>query len=173
MSVVTPATRERLRIVSHFPGRLRVRAARFRDAAIGAEVADGIRSEPGVISVVATALTGSVLVEYEAAKVQLPWLVQLIVQLGGLEGIAVDHDGKPIQPGGLVIRNALDRVNNSLMESTRGRLDARTAVPATLAGLGVLTLLFGRRRLPEWYDLVFWSYTTFVNSNPPSNGEPQ
>ena len=162
---------DRLRIVSHFPGRLRVRANRFREGAIGTEVADTIRTEPGVLSATATSLTGSLLVEYEATKVQLPWLVQLIVQLGGLEGIAVDHDGKPIRQGGLVIREALDRVNHSMIEASRGRLDARTAVPGALAGLGVLTLLLGRRRLPEWYDLMFWSYTMFVNSNPPTHGE--
>ena len=164
---------DRLRIVSHFPGRLRVRAARFRDAVIGAEVADGIRTEPGVITSIATTRTGSLLVEYDATKVQLPWLVQLIVRLGGLEGVAVDHDGQPIQAGGPLIRHALDRVNNSMMDATRGRIDARVALPGTLAGLGVLTLLFGRRRLPEWYDLLFWSYTMFVNFNPPQNGEPQ
>lgn len=157
-----------LRIVSHFPGRLRVRAKRFRDAAIGGGIADKLRDEDGVTTAQATALTGSLLVEYQARKIQLPWLVQRIVKLGELDGLEVDHDGRPIRPQGPAIRAALDKWNAAIVGASRGRLDAKTAVPGTLAGLGVATLLFGRTRLPEWYDLLFWSFVTFVNLNPAS-----
>jgi hypothetical protein len=163
----------RLRIVSHFPGRLRVRAVPFRDAAFGADVAQQIGAEDGVISAEAVSKTGSLLVLYEAAKVQLPWLVQLIVRAGGLEGLEVDHDGKPIRPQGILIREALDRWNGAVVDATKGRLDARTAVPGTLAGLGALKLLFGKWRTPEWYDLMFWSITMFVNLTPPAPPRPE
>lgn len=157
----------RLRVVSHFPGRLRVRAEPFRDPAFGKEVADQIGEEQGVMEASVVNLTGSLLVIYEASKVQLPWLVQLIVRVGGLDGLETDHNGLAREAGGPMIKATLGRWNGAVMDATRGRLDARTAVPATLAGLGVLTLLFGRRRLPEWYDLVFWSFTTFMNFNMP------
>ena len=156
---------ERLRIASHFPGRLRVRALPLRDAALGDRVAEQLRAEEGVNAVTATALTGSLLVEYDAQTVQLPWLVQLIVNLAGLTGLAADHHGGEPKFTGPAIREALDRWNGELVNATRGKLDARVAVPTTLAGLGVLTLLFGRRRLPEWYDLIFWSFVTFQNLN--------
>jgi hypothetical protein len=155
-----------LRIVSHFPGRLRVRAVPFRDPARGDDVADKVRGEDGVLSAAATSLTGSLLVEYDARKVQLPWLVQLIVKLGGLDGLEVDHDGRPLAPQGPAIRGALDRWNAALVAASRGRLDAKTAVPGTLAGLGALALLLGPRSVPRWYDLFFWSFVTFVNLNP-------
>lgn len=155
-----------LKIVSHFPGRLRVRAAAFRDPALGAEVADQLRAETGVTSATAIAKTGSLLVLYQAQEVQLPWLVQLIVRLGKLDGLETDHDGGPLRPGGPVIRHALERWNGALVAASRGRIDARTAVPSTMLGLGLLKLVFGNRRLPEWYDLMFWSFVTFQNLNP-------
>ena len=156
--------KERLRIVSHFPGRLRVRARPLRDAILGAQVAEHLRAELGVTAVVPTPLTGSLLVEYEAQTVQLPWLVQLIVQLAGLDGIAADHKGPP-QITGPSIREALDRWNGAIVHATRGRIDTRVAIPGTFAGLGLLSLLFGKRQLPMWYDLMFWSFVTFHNLN--------
>ena len=159
---------DRLRIVSHFPGRLRVRSPRFRDAAIADDVAAKLRESDGVHAVTAVPFTGSLLVEYDARQVQLPWLVQLVVKLGGLDGVEVDHDGKPIRPQGPAVKQALDRWNRAMLGATRGNLDAKTLVPGVLAGLGVYALFFGRRRLPEWYDLLFWSFTAFVNLNPPA-----
>ncbi len=156
---------EQLKIVSHFPGRLRVRAKAFREAARGDDVVAQLREDTGVTSATCTPLTGSVLVEYDARVVQLPQLVQRIVRLGGLEGVEADHHGGEPRFTGPAIREALDRWNGSMIGATKGRLDARVAIPTTLAGLGVLTFLFGRRRRPEWYDLVFWSFVTFQNLN--------
>ncbi len=158
----------RLRIVSHFPGRLRVRAEAFRDAAFGAAIAGGLAEEDGVLSASATALTGSLLVTYDAHKLQLPWLVQLIARVADLDGLEADHDGTIQTLDGAAMRATFDRWNAAMQRASRGRLDARTAVPGTLAGLGVLKLLFGRVRVPEWYDLLFWSFVTFVNLNPPA-----
>jgi hypothetical protein len=166
---------ERLRIVSHFPGRLRVRARSFREAQRGEDVAVALRGESGVTSATAIALTGSLLVEYDAQAVQLPWLVQLIVRLAGLEGLAADHHGGEPRFTGQGVRRALDRWNGTMVGATRGRIDARVAVPSALAGLGVLRFVFGNRRLPEWYDLLFWSFVTFSNLNHPlreGDGEP-
>ncbi len=155
-----------------------MRARPLRDAALGERVAEQLRGEQGVSAVTPTSLTGSLLVEYDAQTVQLPWLVQLIVQLAGLAGLEADHKGPP-QLTGPAIRDVLDRWNAQLVHSSRGRVDARLAVPGTLVGLGAAMLVFGRRRLPEWYDLMFWGFTMFVNLNPPTqtvvvkaDGEP-
>src|SRR4029077_15164783 len=101
----------------------------------------------------------------DARVVQLPQLVQRIVRLGALEGVEADHDGGEPRFTGPAIREALDKWNGEIIGATKGRIDARVAVPTTLAGLGVLTFLLGRRRLPEWYDLIFWSFVTFQNLN--------
>ncbi len=100
MSVATHnKERERLRIVSPFPAGCAC-AARFRDAAIGAEVADGIPQQANTDALG----RGNGAHRQRARRVRscegaaTRGLVQLIVQLHGLEGIEVDHDGKPISP---------------------------------------------------------------------------
>ena len=77
------AKRDHLRLVSHFPGRLRVRAETFR-ALPGAaeEVAARIAEEPGVTEVKTSPVTGSMLVLYEPRVLQLPRLVQALVRAG-------------------------------------------------------------------------------------------
>jgi hypothetical protein len=34
-------------------------------------------------------------------------------------------------------------------------------------------LFAGRRLVPAWYDLLFWSFVTFVNLNPPQQAAPR
>ena len=83
--------RDRLRLVSHFPGRLRVRAEMFR---VMPEVADEVvarlRQEPAVTGTETSPITGSLLVLYDPGALQLPRLVQLIVRTGRLGGLEVD-----------------------------------------------------------------------------------
>jgi hypothetical protein len=160
-----------LRIVSHFPGRLRVRADRFRDGAFGPQLAERVRGESGVSTALVSSLTGSLLVEYRPREVQLPKLVELILKLGDLDGLIADR-GPPPGPQGAALRELLGGWNEKLREATDGRADLRTAVPGTLATLGVLRFVLGNRRLPEWYDLLFWSFVTFSNLNPPEPSHP-
>jgi heavy-metal-associated domain-containing protein len=160
----------RLRIVSHFPGRLRVRAEPFRQAGVGEEVAARLRAEAGVEAATVATLTGSLLVAYRPRELQLPRLVELIVRAAGLEGLEPEQ-GAPSSAQGAAVRDALGRWNDAMLEASRGRLDARTGVPATLAGLGVLRFVLGPRRLPEWYDLLIWSFTTFTSLNPPRDDD--
>jgi hypothetical protein len=160
----------RLRIVAHIPGRLRVRAEVFRDAAFAAGVVEQLGATDGITAVEAAQKTGSILIHYDAQRIQLPSIAQLIVKLAGLGGIEADR-AEPQRPQGPALREILDRLNRIAIRSTHGRLDGKTAVPATLAGLGALTFLFGRRTMPQWYDLFFWSFVTFVNLNPPAPRE--
>jgi hypothetical protein len=155
-----------LRIVTHFPGRLRVRAERFRERPVGDEVAERVRAEPGVEAASIAERTGSLLVEYRPRELQLPKLIEVILKVGGLEAVAADR--QPLgAPQGDQVREVVGRWNEAVIGATRGRVDVRTAVPGTLASLGLLRLITGPRTMPEWYDLLFWSFVTFVNLNPP------
>jgi hypothetical protein len=160
-----------LRIVSHFPGRLRVRAERFREGPFGSQLAERVRAETGVVTALVSDRTGSLLVEYRPREVQLPKLVELILKLGDLDGLTADR-GPPPGPQGEAVREVVGRWNERLREVTDGRADLRTAVPGTLAALGALRFVLGNRRLPEWYDLLFWSFVTFSNLNPPEPSHP-
>jgi len=71
------------------------------------------------------------------------------------------------------VRDALDSWDRVVRRASRGQLDLRAALPGALAAAGVGVLLFGKRRIPEWYDLLFWSFVTFVNLNPTAkDGHP-
>jgi hypothetical protein len=160
--------RDRLRLVSHFPGRLRVRAEMFR---VMPEVADEVvarlRQEPAVTGTETSPITGSLLVLYDPGALQLPRLVQLIVRTGRLGGLEVDasEDWTKREPPGERLRVTFEQLNLRMREATGGRLDGRVAVPAALL-VGGLGLLLRAPIVPNWWDLTFWAYTTFHNMNP-------
>jgi hypothetical protein len=169
------APEDRLCVVHHFPGRFRVRAERFRASPeVAKKVMETVEGEDGVLELRASPLTGSLVVLYDTSRIQLPSLIHTILAAGNFSGVQADSaiDGVPSESGGQRIRTAVGRFNDAIQSGTRGRLDLRTAAPGTLAGLGLLSFLFGRRPLPAWYDLLFWSFVTFTNLNPHSPNEP-
>jgi hypothetical protein len=147
-----------------------VRAETFRVLPeVAHEVVERVRAEPGVASATGSETTGSVLVLYDPSETQLLRLLRMIVRTGGLAGIEVDRiDREPSAPPGARVRGALGELDARLREAADGAIDARTAVPGVLALLGIGKLLRGGARVPEWYDLLFWSFVTFSNLNPPS-----
>jgi len=168
--LLAPQRTERLRLVAHFPGRLRVRSAAFRASpALADDVVGRLREEPGVREATASRVTGSLLVLYEPRELELPRLVQLLVQAGGLAGIEVDSNDEwaKLPTQGERVRERLGAWNDSLRAFSDGAIDVRTALPGTLAATGAAMFLAGRRRIPEWYDLVFWAFVTFTNLNKP------
>jgi hypothetical protein len=156
-----------LRLVSHFPGRLRVRAEVFR---VLPEVAEGVQKslseENGVLSVSASKTTGSMLIAYDPQELQLPRLVALLVRAGGLHGLEVDAASEAAHLDGPRVRAAFGRFNDLVKGASRGKVDLKVAVPGTLAAAGFARLVFGNRRVPEWYDLLFWSFVIFSGLNP-------
>ena len=158
---------DRLRLVSHYPGRLRVRADGFRSE-VGERVAARMKEEDGVTSAQCNPLTGSLLLAYDPTVLQLPAILERIVQVGGLEGLAfdADEDAKRYQEPAERIRRTLGRLNDVVHASTRGHMDVKTGFPLALSGLGLARLLAGDRAIPQWYDLMIWSVTTFAALNP-------
>jgi hypothetical protein len=163
-----------LHVVHHFPGRLRVRARPFRESPeLAGQVAAAIGEEPGVLEVRTSEITGSLVIVYQPHRVQLPRLIQRLLAVSGLPAVEVDDVDRWQQraPGGEQLRRALDALNEKLRAASRGALDLRTAGPGALVGLGLTALLFGKRLVPNWYDLLFWGFDTFVNLNPPAQTE--
>jgi hypothetical protein len=160
---------QRLRLVSHFPGRLRVRCETFRVLPEVAEsVAQRVREEDGVASVDHSTRTGSLLVLYEPRTVQLPRIVDLLIRVGGLHGLEVDVGSDPSREApGMRVRELLDQWDRLVKDSAKGNVDLRTLIPGALAATGIGIFLFHDRRLPYWYDFMFWSFVTFVNLNLP------
>ena len=165
--------RDRLHIISHFPGRLRVRAETFRVLPeVGEAVATRVASEPGVSEAKSSPVTGSMLITYDPRELQLPKLVGIIVRAGGLHGMEIAPPDPSEEPsrGGLRVREAFGRANQALRKMTRGNVDVNVALPGTLWTAGIAMFLAGRRHQPMWYDLIFWGFVTFVNLNPRAEG---
>ncbi len=164
---------DRLHLVSHFPGRLRVRADTFRVLPeVAADVSQRLLEEPGVIGVESATRTGSLVIKYDPSTVQLARIASLLVRLGGLHGLEVDvrtEDIDRMRRPAAHVRDLFGTWDRLTRHAAEGRIDLRTAIPASLAAAGLGIFFFGRRRTPEWYDLLFWSFTMFVNVNPPSS----
>ncbi len=161
----------KLVMVSHFSGRLRVRAEKFRQRQeLGAAFAEHVGAKEGVTSTQFSAITGSLLVRYNPLEIELNELVSAMLLAGGFEGILAESPPVPnAPPAGVIgerIRSAAGLADDAVQRFSTSTVDLRTGVPLTLAGMGAAIFLTGRRRLPNWYDLLFWGFTTFVNFNP-------
>jgi len=141
---------------------------------IGDTVAQRLREEQGVSQVDASRLTGSLLIAYDPHVVQLPRIVEVLVRVGGLHGLEVDvgADVTHVPRPGERLRDLLGQWDRIVRNAAGGQIDLRGAVPGALAATGIGLFLAGRRRIPEWYDLLFWSFVTFVNLNPPKPHVP-
>ena len=131
---------------------MRVKAAKLRGASELAEkVIENLSREHGVLESRVSSTTGSLIIRYDTHSVQLPRLIQAVLAAGGFSGVAVDAPlfGLPTMAGGDRIRAALAKLNGDVEIGTGGKVDMRTAVPGTLAGLGLLFFLFRKSTHPR------------------------
>ena len=168
------AADDRLEIVSHYPGRLRVRAEAFRALPeVADEVVEHLCAREGIRGARAVRTTGSLVIEYDPRAIQLPELVQEVLRTSGIGAIAGDLAERDRSPAldGDGVRRALGALRERVLGGSDRQVDLKVAVPGALASTGLLMFLGGRRRIPEWYDLLFWSFVSFVNLNPPGGAE--
>jgi hypothetical protein len=123
--------------------------------------------------VTSSEVTGSLLILYDPRTTQLLRLLRRLIQTSGVHGVEVDEQDfdRASRPGDR-LRRRLGEVDERVRHASRGMADLRVGIPSGLAALGVGKLLFGRMRIPEWYDLLFWSFVTFANLNPPAPHNP-
>lgn len=159
------ADAEVIHLVSHFPGRLRVRADRLRGKG-SAEVVRRVEAEPGITRVTAAEVTGSLVVIYDPAAIQIDRILEVILAASGIETLAVEVPQPDACPPGQRLRRACQRLDVRAREAMRGQGDLRTSVPALFLMAGLTQLARGPRVLPRWYELAFWSFVTFINLNP-------
>jgi hypothetical protein len=155
-----PGPRESLALVHHHPGRLRVRAEAFQDAATVDAVRAALDAEPGITSVAHNARTGSILVEYEPGLAGAEGILLRIASAACLE--MPPDDGRYHGRGAAnVTIGAARELNGAVNELTGGRADLRALVPAGLAALSMVALVRNGATLPRWDSLLYWSYNIF------------
>jgi hypothetical protein len=123
-------SREALQLVHHHPGRLRVRADKFRvDEETVALVRAGLDRMRGVTRTDHNLRTGSILVEYQPGAAEPEAILAFIADTADLDRYAPTI-GPPVQPG-LVAIDAVREINAISYELTGKRMDLRTMVPSS------------------------------------------
>ena len=141
--------------VAHvLPGRVRVRVpARRGDAAFFDRVAERLGELPSVTSVIATPLTGSVVVEF-TGEIQALALAAMALS----DEVRLELAPPPTAPLMLRVRREVAAADAAIREATGGELDARAAAFCVLLAFSALQLLRGNLLAPTvtllWYAAV-------------------
>ena len=171
MSTESGRPAERLRVVHHHPGRIRVRSAVFRD---GGELADKVRrrvaASPGFRALSHNPVSGSLLIEYQVGELDTEALLAEVAAEAGLAGVwdGLDGRGEPIDLAAAIAQGAR-AVNRVVREATSDRADLGVIIPGALLAAAVASLIL-RPDLPRWESLLYWSFTFFRDLNPSSEG---
>jgi hypothetical protein len=134
-------------------------------------VDDRLSVLPGVRRVEVNPVTGSLLVEYDPEALDLAASLRAIEELSPELGeLAVDGDGMG------ALADWLTRSPNGAADPAAPGVGRRAGagvpslIPFSLAALGVGRLLSGNRMLPQWYDLLWFAFSTHHLLNRPQGG---
>ncbi len=166
-------------IESYVPGRIRVRLpVEHRQKSLLSDVSALLGGLDGIKSVRTNELTGSILVEYDADKID----VNELIALGKAANLIGDTDEfalpgttpsefPPISVTGRSIIEALRGFDRLVHRLSRGILDAKTLVPLTLLGVSLRNYRRdSQRSAAPWYSLIWYAYSTFMHWNRPNRG---
>lgn len=166
------------RIVSHAPGRMRVRLGReHRDPEAFAQLERELGGRAGVSSVTTDHRTGSVLVRYDHLALAKDDVTSMLLDVGvvaldllGAEDAAEDlgeertpRSVAPHSSGAASVLDAVTDLDHRISRLTGGRLDLKLLVPA---GLGLLALRqvalngLGLGTVPG-YVLLWYTFDSF------------
>lgn len=164
MSEGSPVTtpRETLQLIHHHPGRLRVRAAAFRQGDAADRARRELEAVPGIAQVTHTARTGSLLVEYQPGLADPDVILSRVAEAAGLDMPSEEERAREREPA-LVAIDVAREINAIVHEVTGYRADLRSIVPLGMAALAGYSLLRHEgTKLPRWDNLLYWSYNIFT-----------
>jgi hypothetical protein len=165
---------EKAKVVHAIHGRVRLRVPELRsNAALAQRIGDRLSVVPGVRRVGANPVTGSLLVEYDPAALDLAESRRALEELSGELGDTVlDGDGLAglatwisSPPNGLAAGSATARA-----AGPRTGAGVRSLLPLSLAALGVGRLLSGNVVSPQWYEYFWFAFSTHHLLNRPDRG---
>jgi hypothetical protein len=168
----TAAAADYVTVAHVLPGRIRLRVPSIRsDWARAAEVEERLSALDIVEYVSAKPRSGSVIVEYAADGVGVD---DLLARMSDALGVEIQettgqHPGATsfIDSDEAAARiQALAEGANRRVAGLAGGFDLRLLVPGALFFLGAGALLGARRRrMPEWYTLLWYAFSTFQSLN--------
>ena len=176
-----------VQVVHAMPGRVRLKVDKVRgNPAFAQKAQDRLGRLPGIRSVEAKPLTGSILIYYDAAALLAEGALaaltdgfsELFPELGaaatnmGLESLirylAAGETSQAAGPKPKAAANlmaSMEAVNAEVARITGG-FDLKTLIPMTLLFLGVRSLWTSKKLAPPaWYDYLWFGFSTFVLLN--------
>lgn len=147
-----------LEIRQNISGRLRLSSPFLRNKEQGYSLITQLSRVDGIKKIGSDYRIGSMLIEYDASKVEGELLVGALLKLMG-----IDNPSENI-PKSMVMKEiqlANQAVNMAILDKTNGFLDLRTIVPITFLGLAVKSYAnSGNLGIPAPITLLYWSYKT-------------
>ena len=161
-----------LRLVHHHSGYVRARATAFvgsrpPDGSAVTAARDAAETAPGFRRWTHHPTTGSIVVEYDPAVVDVDDLLRRLASAAGLSGVESDDTNRMPQSREQLVHAFLDRVaaiNRLVGRATGDRADLRELVPLALLGLSVVSFVVhdDRGRLPRWNSALYHGYRVFM-----------
>jgi hypothetical protein len=175
-----------LQVVHLIPGRLRVRIpASKHTPELGDQIRERLAEVEGIQHVETRTATGSVLVLYDVEAVDSPdFLESLInafcaclpgsVDLPDLQSWQTQRGNGTIPPRPLAnrITEFFSELDAKVEHQVGPGANLKSLFPAGLFVLGLGKLLLARQApLPRWYDLMWYSFNSFLALNPTGVGQ--
>jgi hypothetical protein len=171
-----------IEVVHAIPGRVRLKIPGIKtNPARADDIREWLRTLSGIRQAAVNPNTGSVLILYDQED-QDSVLASVGTAFPDLDVSewqdrwAPSPDGDPSRPA--LAEHIVDssRQLNARVEQGTGGIDLKLALPLTLAGLGALDLLrrslTGRKpAVPNWYDLLWFAFASFLMLNPSASGD--
>jgi hypothetical protein len=148
-----------IEVKQDIPGRLRIYCHKLRDDALSDALTVQLCRIDGIKQVSVSRVTGSILVLYDAKKIESHLLQAALVKLLGVETQS-DLGGQSIIMKEITLTN--QALNYAILDKTRGIIDVKTALPIIFIGLAIKELIrTGTLGTPAPITLLYWAYTSF------------
>jgi len=174
-----PRSTHHAEVVSHIPGRLRVRLhRRSRHSHTMTRLKQAIAAQPGVHAVEVNHAAGSVTVKYDMQTHGETGVFGLLEDLDVIVGTAIDAprieetspEGHGPTKAAVTLAGALDDLDKRVAGFTGHTVNLRTLFPLSLAGFGVWRIVENglmAEMVPGWL-LIWLAFDAFVKLYPPA-----
>ena len=148
-----------IEVKQNISGRLRIYCDKLRDNKLSDALNIQLSRIEGIKQVSVSTVTGSILVIYDAKKIQSDLLQAAIVKLLGVEGDSDNLSNSLIMQEVTLANQAL---NYAVLDKTSGIIDLKTALPIVFVGLAIKELIrTGNLGTPAPITLLYWAYNSF------------
>ena len=162
---ILPRIRGKFEVIHSMPGRIRFRIPMLEGQ--DNEVIESVKKElvrvPEISRADVNPVSGSLVLEYNAEKVNASIVCGILLKLLGLEDAM---DAQPLSLARKELNLVGTSLNRQVYNSTAGVIDLTSALALTLFLLGLYKIiLLQDRNTPGGFSLLWWAYIIFQSGN--------